>query len=262
MKITVFTRNQPRHLNYLRLLSGIADSVRAVIEVNTLFPGTVKDFYPNSPAMREYFSRVIKAEQDIFGPPSFLDSNVHTLPVLPGDINLFHRDDFREALDSDIFLVFGASWIRGWLAAELVAKKAINIHMGLSPYYRGSSCNFWALYDGKPEYVGATVHLLSEGLDSGPILFHTRPKYSGQDPFNFTMEAVQIVQAAIVQEIEAGTLISRKPVEQDSGMLVRYSKSGDFCEAVADSFMAQLPNSKDIYRLLARKEIPLVLNRL
>lgn len=240
MKITVFTRNQPRHLNYLRLLSETADSVMSVVEVNTLFPGTVKDFYPNSPAMREYFSRVIRAEQDVFGPPSFLDSNVHSLAVLPGDINLFRRDDLREALDSDIFLVFGASWIRGWLAEELVARGAINIHMGLSPYYRGSSCNFWALYDGKPEYVGATVHLLSEGLDSGPILFHTRPQYSGQDPFKFTMEAVRVVQEAIVQEIRAETLMTRSSVRQEGSQLIRYSRNEEFTERIAQAFLDRL----------------------
>src|SRR5690606_39404976 len=66
-----------------------------------------------------------------------------------------------DALDSDVYVVFGASYIRGPLIDYLVARGAINIHMGVSPYYRGSSCNFWALYDGRPEYVGATIHKLS-----------------------------------------------------------------------------------------------------
>lgn len=48
--------------------------------------------------------------------------------------------------------------------------------MGLSPYYRGTDCNFWALYDKKPQYVGATIHLLSKGIDSGPTLYHALSK--------------------------------------------------------------------------------------
>ena len=47
--------------------------------------------------------------------------------------------------------------------------------MGISPYYRGSACNFWALYDKNPQFVGATIHYLSEGLDDGDILFHVLP---------------------------------------------------------------------------------------
>ena len=47
--------------------------------------------------------------------------------------------------------------------------------MGVSPYYRGTSCNFWAIYDDNPSYVGSTIHLLSKGLDSGDILFHCIP---------------------------------------------------------------------------------------
>ena len=69
-------------------------------------------------------------------------------------------------------MVFGSSYIKGELVDYLVKQKAINIHMGVSPYYRGCDCNFWALYDNNPHLVGATIHLLSKGLDSGPMLYH------------------------------------------------------------------------------------------
>ena len=53
-----------------------------------------------------------------------------------------------------------------------IKNKTLNIHMGISPYYRGTDCNFWALYDNNPHLVGATIHLLSKGLDSGAMLYH------------------------------------------------------------------------------------------
>ena len=77
---------------------------------------------------------------------------------------------------SDLYIVFGSSYIKGRLINFLIKNKAINIHMGISPYYRGSDCNFWSLYDNNFHLVGGTVHLISKGLDSGPILFHTRAK--------------------------------------------------------------------------------------
>ena len=75
-----------------------------------------------------------------------------------------------------MYIIFGASYIKGWLIDFLVENNAINIHMGLAPYYRGNSCNFWALFDDKPSYVGATIHKISKGLDNGPILFHCLPE--------------------------------------------------------------------------------------
>ena len=50
------------------------------------------------------------------------------------------------------------------MLSYLLRKKALNIHMGISPYYRGTDCNFWAIYDGFPNYVGGTVMKLSKKL--------------------------------------------------------------------------------------------------
>jgi methionyl-tRNA formyltransferase len=51
----------------------------------------------------------------------------------------------------------------------------------LSPYYRGAGTNFWPLVNGEPEYCGATVHFVDEGVDSGPIIEHVRPRIEPGD---------------------------------------------------------------------------------
>ena len=81
MKITVFTSNQPRHIHLLKKLAGIAETVYAVQECNTVFPGQVKDFFNNSEVMQQYFQRVMQAEKNIFGQVSFLPSNVKSLAI-------------------------------------------------------------------------------------------------------------------------------------------------------------------------------------
>ncbi len=45
MKITVFTSNQPRHLNLIDRLAEIADECYAVIETTTVFPGHKEGFF-------------------------------------------------------------------------------------------------------------------------------------------------------------------------------------------------------------------------
>jgi methionyl-tRNA formyltransferase len=49
------------------------------------------------------------------------------------------------------------------------------MHLGLSPYYRGSGTNFWPLVNGEPELVGTTIHLATLDVDAGAILKQVRP---------------------------------------------------------------------------------------
>ena len=190
MNITVFTSNRPRHLALVHDLTRIADEVHAVIETSTVFPGRVPDFVKQSKAMQQYFTRVIAAEEEVFGTPRFVSDKIRPLVLKMGDLNLIDLDILTPCLRADEYVVFGSSYIQGPLLDVLVARKACNIHMGTSPYYRGSSCNFWACYDGKYDYVGATVHRLSKGLDSGPILFHAFPERTGE-AFLLGMNAVR-----------------------------------------------------------------------
>ena len=55
MKITLFSSNQPRHLNLARSLARVAKKVYLVSEVNTVFPGKVSDFFRKSKIMNSYF---------------------------------------------------------------------------------------------------------------------------------------------------------------------------------------------------------------
>jgi methionyl-tRNA formyltransferase len=49
------------------------------------------------------------------------------------------------------------------------------MHLGLSPYCRGSGTNFWPLVFEQPECVGATIHLAVLSVDAGAILVQVRP---------------------------------------------------------------------------------------
>ena len=80
----------------------------------------------------------------------------------------------------DVVLVFGTGILRNPLLSEF-SGRIINIHLGVSPYYRGAGTNFWPLVNRQPEYVGATIHYLDEGIDTGPILAHARPCIDSAD---------------------------------------------------------------------------------
>jgi len=238
MKVTIFSSNQPRHLNLAKEFSKICDRVFLISEVNTVFPGQVNDFFKKSEIMQIYFQNVIQSERSIFGEISFLPNNVRTLSIKSGDLNKLDRNQLSDALQSDVYIVFGASYIKGWLIDFLVEHRAINIHMGLSPYYRGSSCNFWALYDNNSSYVGATIHLLSKGLDSGDMLFHCVPILHSEDTlFDFTMRSVLVAHQGLVSAVDSGLVFSTPSVKQDKSQEVRYTKNQDFTDIVAKEFL-------------------------
>ena len=46
----------------------------------------------------------------------------------------------------------------------------INIHVGITPRYRGVHGGFWAIYEDRPALAGVTVHLIDAGVDTGQPL--------------------------------------------------------------------------------------------
>ena len=91
MKVTLFSSNQPRHLNLARELSKIADEVFLISEVNTVFPGKVEDFFKKTDIMQSYFENVVASEKKIFGNINFLPNNVRSLSLKSGDLNLLKK---------------------------------------------------------------------------------------------------------------------------------------------------------------------------
>lgn len=249
MKIALFSSNQSRHIFFAEQLISRGHDVHMVQEVSTLTPGKKKGIFRRSPTMARYFERVIAAERTLFGTPRDIVGAGSVVHVPMGEISGEPLDKFEQALNCDVVILFGCSYIKGGLAEALIAKKAVNIHMGISPFFRGNSCNFWALYDDHPEWVGATVHRLDKGLDSGPILFYSFPDVIANDPFVYTMSAVQSVFDKILAVIDKGTFNTLIGVPQDKTRQIRYSRSRDFTDEIAEEFMARSFSSKAIESL-------------
>ncbi len=259
MIITVFTSNQPRHISLIENLSQIADEVYAIVECRTVFPGEIADFFRASDIMQKYFGRVISAEKEVFGSPRFLSRNVNALLIKGGDLNRLQYKILEPALKSDRYIIFGSSYIKGELLDFLVSNRAYNIHMGVSPYYRGSSCNFWAAYDGNLDYVGATIHLLSTGLDSGHMFFHAFPGETS-DPFLLGMKAVKSAHDGLIEYLKSGKLQKMEGVPQDRKLEKRYSRNSDFTDIVAEQYLNNLPDTNRIKEKIRNRDLSKFVN--
>jgi len=235
-------------------LATIADTVYACVEVDSLFP--LEGF--SSEIMGKYFSKVIAAERAEFGSPRFLPANAQSLPMKSGDLNKLELAHFNAINDADVAVVFGASYIREPLIDLLMERQALNLHMGASPYYRGSACNFWAAYDEMPDHVGATIHMLSKGLDSGPILCHAFPAYGDgelPDYFALGMRAVSDGIDTMVSLIESGQWEDLDRTPQDKTKEIRYTRSRDFRDEIAADFLDNPPTVQDIQSSLKNRDL-------
>lgn len=243
MKITLFTASQGRHNYFINLLSTICDELYVVQEVKTTFTKIISENNIINPIIEKYFENVTSAQNKIFGKPNVnrFDKNIKIFSIQFGDLNNCSVNMLNDFLKSDYYIVFGASYIKGDLANFLINKNAINIHMGVSPYYRGTDCNFWALYDDNPHLVGATIHLLSKGLDNGPILYHAMPNIK-TNPFEYTMSATKSALYSVVERIKNNSILRFKPHEQNKKKEIRYSKKRDFNEKVANEFLIRKIN--------------------
>ena len=255
MKVTLFTSNQPRHLYLAKILSKKYE-VFCIIEGSSIQSSKMKSNNSFTGLRHDYFKKVKEAEEKIFGNIGFLKSNINSIHLNMGDINFIKQNEISDAIDSKLFIVFGSSYIKGWLCDFLIRKKAINLHMGISPYYRGSACNFWALYDYRPNYVGATIHLLDENIDAGNILCTCKPKYEGEDPFIFAMKAVKVGQNKLLEIIKDNSIFAKKPILQKKNLELRYSLKKDFSDTIIKEYLDRDLSSKNLHRIIENSANP------
>jgi methionyl-tRNA formyltransferase len=72
------------------------------------------------------------------------------------------------SLQPDVILVFGTGVVRERILS-LARNVALNLHTGISPYYRGADCTFWPLHNHELHMLGATIHECTMQLDGGRI---------------------------------------------------------------------------------------------
>ena len=74
-----------------------------------------------------------------------------------------------DQLEPDLLLVFGGKILAPpWFEQPRLG--AMNLHYGITPDYRGSESVVWAAYHRNWSKVGATVHYLDDGIDTGPVI--------------------------------------------------------------------------------------------
>jgi methionyl-tRNA formyltransferase len=98
-------------------------------------------------------------------PGTLITNRTYIVPDHNGVDCLALLDEMRP----DVIAVYGTRVIKPAVMAK-AQLDTLNLHTGLSPYYRGDSTIFWPLYFGDVDQIGVTVHRLAPELDGGDII--------------------------------------------------------------------------------------------
>ncbi|WP_421842807.1 formyl transferase [Marinobacter algicola] len=119
----------------------------------------------------------------------------------------------------DVIAVCGASILRADLLA-IPEHGVLNLHGGLSQFYRGLFTTDWAIHNREPECVGATVHFVSEGVDDGDVVYQGRPRIEvGDHPNSLYEKVVRLGVQMMVRAIS--------DIEQSRCVRSRLESKGD-----------------------------------
>lgn len=101
----------------------------------------------------------------------------------------------------------------------------LNSHPAILPKYRGLDCVAWAILDG--DSVGATVHYIDSGVDSGPIILQEAVDYSDCDSLLKVRVKVMMKCAELMVRALLGVYFNTlNPLKQDSAKGVNHEAMG------------------------------------
>lgn len=242
MKVVVFTSSGLRHKYLVNQLISSGHSVEVFKE--NIPPKTVSGSTLDTEELIEYFKYVSDSEKKVFSIDKEGLKQAKFYEIEFGTLSSISLNDYIDSGQVDLYLVFGSSWIKEPLINDLIANKSINLHMGVSPYFRGTACNFWAQKDGYNSLIGGTIHYLDEGLDSGAIIKQVTLPSGEYDRFDAGMLAVKYTIDYLVKHIDK--LKALESYIQDKKKTIRYSRKKEFTSEIARVFLELYSGSKTI----------------
>lgn len=166
-----------------------------------------------------HFENRDEAEKRYFGKQTPPDCE--TLVVTRDTLNTKEAADFVRKLDCDAAIIFGTALIKDPLLSTL-PEHTLNMHLGLSPRYRGSATLFWPFYFLEPQYAGSTFHYIVAEPDAGNIVHQVVPPLALEDHIHDT--ACKTVIQSASEAVELFSMLAEgnvweKHVQKSTGKL-------------------------------------------
>ena len=261
-KIVFISGNELRHQYVQNVLACDPDIeiIMAIIEGIEQSLEKRTDFtYDNENVMRKHIEDRKMSEQQYF---VFVPNVYYPIYYIPkGQINSNQIKQSLQNLNPDYVVCYGSSILKDfWFT--FFQNKIINMHLGLSPYYRGSGTNFWAMYDNMFACVGTTFMYMNEGVDTGKIIYQKRAKILFEDtPHDIGNRLIKESAHCLSNLIKNIPYIEDHTTKPVFNQYRRFCKRSDFTVGVIEQFYKQFEFNRNLYiknREKQEKEFPIV----
>jgi len=178
VKVLLFSGTHARHMFIHRALIALGIDYFAIVMDR-------EDVLPRAPEGlpkidTENFDRHFRdrhaVENATYGAPT-VDEIFHPsrmLRVGPQELNSERVLEKVRAFGADMAFIFGCDLIHDPVLSALPEIR-INLHLGLSPWYRGGATLFWPFYFLMPQFSGITLHQIVEKADAGAVFHQSVP---------------------------------------------------------------------------------------
>jgi len=177
MKVVILTGSETRHEFFrktiasdkrISVLSTYCEGTEKSLEnrVNTNESSSVLELQhvqARTQSEKDFFQLYLENTSDKSNPQFICKGGINDDGVVNDIINQ----------EPDLLICYGSSLIKSRLLDEFRGR-FLNVHLGLSPYYRGSGTNVWPLINEEPENIGATFIHIDDGIDTGKIIHQIR----------------------------------------------------------------------------------------
>ncbi len=256
MKLLAITSNQLRHKYVINELIKNFDVIAVFAEEKAFHPENAAINDDDKEIIKDHFKMRDLAEIKYFGENTeFNIENDKVFMLQRGEINEPHIVKKMESLAPDGIAVFGSGILKKPII-DICPNKIFNIHLGLSPYYRGSGTNFWPFINEEPEYAGITIHYIDEHVDTGKIIHQDYSIIERKDSFH-DIGCKTIIRAAELfvrtfKELENNTLSDGFTQREKGKLFMRKDFNADavrkmynlFNEGLIDRYLDELEIGK------------------
>ncbi len=124
--------------------------------------------------MDHFLTRKQTEEDFFFNYLKYKPRNFKKTNVKYGNINNTIYLEQLKKIKPKFIISFGSSILKNQMI-KLFKNRMINVHLGISPKYRGAGTNFFPIINKEIQYLGVTYMFTNEVIDGGDIIHHETP---------------------------------------------------------------------------------------